>query len=140
MNNKKKVYTFLNSVNHAVVGTVNKNGNPQGATVGFGQTEELEIIFGTSSLTQKADNISQNNHIALVINSPTKSVQYEGTVRFLEGKDLVKYTKIFFRKMPSMEKYFEIENQIYYVVKPYWIRFIDHTNSPNGVIEVRFKV
>ena len=81
MDDKKTILEFLKTVNHAVIGTVNKNGNPQGATVGFGQTEELEIIFGTSSLTQKAQNISQNNHVSLVVNDPTRSVQYEGTAR-----------------------------------------------------------
>lgn len=138
MDDKKTVFEFLKSVNHAVVGTVNKNGNPQGATVGFGQTEDLELIFGTSSLTQKADNISTNNHVSLVINNPTQSVQYEGTAQLLAGDDKSKYTKIYFEKNPGMAKYYELESQVYYLVTPSWIRFIDHTKSPNGTIEIRF--
>ena len=138
MDQKQEVYNFLKSVNHAVVSTVNTNGFPQAATVGFGVTETLQVIFGTSSLTQKADNIINNNYVSVVINSPDKSVQYEGNAVLLTGDDLIKYTKIFFKKMPSMEKYFELENQIYYLVTPSWIRYIDHPKSPNGVFEIRF--
>jgi general stress protein 26 len=138
MDDKKTILEFLKTVNHAVIGTVNKNGNPQGATVGFGQTEELEIIFGTSSLTQKAQNISQNNHVSLVVNDPTRSVQYEGTARLLDGVEKEMYTKIYFEKNPGMAKYYELESQQYYLVTPHWIRYIDHTKSPNGTIEIRF--
>ncbi len=134
---KKTIFEFLKTVNHGVVGTVNKNGNPQGATVGFGQTENLELIFGTSVLTQKAENISQNNHVSFVVNDPTHAVQYEGTARLLEGAEKEKYTKIYFEKNPGMAKYYELESQGYYLVTPKWIRYIDHTKSPNGTIEIR---
>lgn len=136
MDDKKTISEFLKGVNHAVIGTVNKDGNPQAATVGFGQTEELQIIFGTSSLTQKAENISKNNHVSLVMNNPTQSVQYEGNAQLLSGKELTKCTKIYFEKNPGMAKYFALESQVYYLVTPKWIRYIDHTKSPNGTIEI----
>ena len=95
MDDKKTILEFLGSVNHGVVGTVNKKGNPQAAMVGFGQTENLELIFGTSVLTQKAENISQNNHVSFVVNDPTRAIQYEGTARLLSGTEKEKYTKMY---------------------------------------------
>lgn len=138
MKNNKLLFEFLNSVNHAVISTVNEKGYPQSATVGFGQTKELELIFGTDKNTRKAKNISKNSNVSFVINGPEISVQYEGAVSLLTGEELTKFQKLFFKKMPSMEKYSLLPSQVYYKAKPTWIRCTDHATAPGKVFEIVF--
>jgi general stress protein 26 len=138
MIDKKLVFEFFNTVNHAVLSTVNKKGNPQGATVGFGQTKDLDLIFGTDKTTRKVKNISSNKHVSLVMNGPETTVQYEGLASLLTGKNLDEFQKIFFKKMPNMEKFASLPNQIYYKVTPKWIRYTNHATIPGKVIEIRF--
>ncbi len=135
---KNELYEFLNSQNHAVISTVSSEGKPQAALVGFGQTQDLELIFGTDMTTRKAQNLSKNKIVALVINGPDSCVQYEGRARQVEKDELEKYFDLFFKKIPGLEKYSQLKNQIYFVVTPSWIRYIDHTTSPGTVSEVRF--
>jgi len=138
MKSKKDIFEFLNQQAHAVVSTVNKQGNPQAALVGFGQTTDLQIIFGTDMTTRKAQNLSHNTHVAMVINGDDSCVQLEGIAKQTSGEELKKYFDLFFKKMPGLEKYSHLKNQIYFVVTPNWIRYIDHTTSPGTVSEMRF--
>jgi uncharacterized protein YhbP (UPF0306 family) len=138
MVSKQKIYQFLNSQNHMVISSVNASGNPEAAMVGFAQNKNLEIIFGTDMTTRKAQNLSHNSQVALVINGEEHNVQYEGTAKQINGEELQKMQKIFFKKVPGLKKYAQLTNQIYFKITPTWIRFIDHTFSPGRVSEMRF--
>lgn len=138
MTNKQIVYEFLNSQVHTVLATVNKSGRPEGATVGFGQTKELEIIFGTDKTTRKASNISHNKSVALTFNGPYSTLQYEGEATLIEGPEKEKYAEIYFRKVPDAHKYYNLANQIYYLVVPHWLRYTDHRTQPGTVFEIKF--
>lgn len=135
---KKKIYELLNTEKLMVVSTVNLNGNPESATVGFGVTKEFEIIFGTDVNTRKVHNIAQNYNVSMVINGPNASVQYEGSANLSVGKELEVLQRIFYKKTPSLAKYSKVEGQIYYKVTPVWVRYIDHTSSPGTVTEFQF--
>lgn len=121
-----------------VISSINEYGNPQAAMVGFAQNKNLEIIFGTDMTTRKAANLAKNPNIALVVNSEEYNVQYEGKAKQIEGQELLKMQKIFFKKVPGLKKYAQLTNQIYFKITPSWIRFIDHTFSPGKVSEIRF--
>lgn len=48
MDQKKVILEFLKNQIHAVISTSNSSNNPAAALIGFGQTDNLEIIFGTA--------------------------------------------------------------------------------------------
>lgn len=138
MVSKQKIYQFLNSQKHMVISSVNASGNPQSAMVGFAQNKNLEIIFGTDMTTRKAQNLSNNHNVAIVVNGNEYNLQYEGKAKQIEGEELEKMQKIFFKKIPGLKKYAQLTNQIYFKVTPTWLRFIDHTYSPGKVSEIKF--
>ena len=121
-----------------VISSVNASGNPQSAMVGFAQNKNLEIIFGTDMTTRKAQNLSNNHNVAIVVNGNEYNLQYEGKAKQIEGEELEKMQKIFFKKVPGLKKYAQLTNQIYFKVTPTWLRFIDHTYSPGKVSEIKF--
>ena len=138
MVSKKIIYEFLNSQQHMVITTVNEKANPQAAFVGFAQNRDLEIVFGTDMTTRKAENLSRNPNVALVVNGENYNVQYEGKAALLKGVELEKKKKKKKKKVPGLKKYSQLTNQIYFKITPIWIRFIDHTFSPGKVSEIKF--
>lgn len=135
---KKTILELFGTQMHAVISTVNFKGNPESATIGFGHTENLEIIFGTNKSTRKVKNLLVNNSVSIVVNGPEVTVQYEGIAALLNGEELSNLTKIFFTKLPSAVKYKDLPGQIYFKVTPTWIRFTDHNKTPGKVTEIQF--
>ena len=107
-----------------VLSTVNQEGQPESAVVGFGETDDLELIFGTSQLSRKAKNISQNDRVAVVIGWTNEgTLQYEGTARLLTGSEAEKYAEIYYQKSPGSRRYRDDPNERYFLITPGWLRF-----------------
>lgn len=135
---KKTILDLLKQQTHMVLATTNKQENPQAALVGFGEAEDLSLIFGTDKTTRKYQNIQHNPHVACVIGYDEKiSVQYEGTVSLFEEEELKKYKQYYFTKTPSSKKYETYENQIYLKITPTWIRYTNY-NQPKQIFEITF--
>lgn len=138
MENREELLDVLKNIQHLVISTVGKNSRPEGATVGFANNEKFEVIFGTDINTRKSQNIAINPNVALTFNGHELTIQYEGTASRLEGAELFDFQKMFFEKMPSLEKYKELPNQVYYKVTPQWIRYTDHSSNPGKISEIKF--
>ena len=121
-----------------VVATVNQAGSPEAAIVGFGQTKDFNIIFGTDKNSRKARNILSKNEVALSFQGTYSALQYEGTATIIEKEEKEKYAKIYFEKVPEAYKYYNLENQIYFLVKPLWLRYTDHRTQPGTITELSF--
>src|SRR3979411_1064629 len=98
MATKEEIYNFLNSQSLMVVSSLNHDGNPQSAVVGFGQTNDLQLVFGTSELRRKHKNIIANGHVSVVAGWSDKTVQYEGVARVLSGQEEMDYSEQYFKK------------------------------------------
>jgi|SRR5581483_2463875 len=138
MDKKKKIFDFLHSQTHAVVSTVSSSNKPEAAWVGFGEDENLILVFGTNSTSRKAKNILQNQNVAVTVSDDTKTVQLEGTATILEGDELVRLKKIYFTKTPSAQQYENEQNEVYIKIVPSWIRFTDFSEQSEGIFEVSF--
>lgn len=139
MDNKSLILDFINKQKLTVISTVNKNGKPQAAVVGFGQTDRLEIIFGTNNASRKYQNILDNPAVALVIGwEDTRTVQFEGIARELTPDELQLVRDNYWDKSPEAEKHHTIEGQRYFIVKPTWIRYTDLAKDPWAIIELEF--
>lgn len=139
MNDKQRVLDFLQSRHLAVISTVDTNGSPQGAVIGFGQTNDLEMIFGTFSSSRKYANLQKNSHVALTIGwDDSVTVQYEGTAREINKDEWPKYAEQLFAKNSESEKYRDHPEERIFVVKPQWIRYSDLAQEPWEVVEITF--
>jgi len=133
------LYQFLSEHQHAVVSSVAENNTPQAALVGVAYTENLELIFDTTSDTRKYDNLVRNPAVAAVIGwDGEQTVQYEGMARLLTGSDLKPYQEIYLRSFPGGTGRAAWEHIAYFVVQPRWIRFSDFNHPSPLIVEFNF--
>lgn len=133
------LYEFLSEHHHAVICSIAENSMPQAALVGVAITENLELIFDTTSDTRKYDNLVRNPALAAVIGwDGEQTVQYEGIARLLTGDELKPYQDIYLRAFPDGIGRADWEHIAYFVVTPKWIRFSDFNHPSPLVVEFNF--
>jgi uncharacterized pyridoxamine 5'-phosphate oxidase family protein len=133
------LYDFISKHRYAVISTVDPDGNPEAALVGFAVAPDLKLIFDTIGSSRKYRNLKQNSSIALVIGwDNEQTVQYEGRVITQSGKEfnamMDLYYKVFEDGRERYEKWKAVE---YFVVVPDWIRYSDF-NEPQVIEEMDF--
>lgn len=130
---KEKIQAVFKDNIDCAFSSINKEGNPQVAIMGFAETKDFELILGTSNESRKFQNIQSNPHVAVAIGwtwENPKTVQYEGTAHLLNGKELAKYQEIYFAKQPESKKFASLPTQVYFIIKPKLIRYTDFSNEP----------
>jgi len=137
--NVEEVFQFMNKERLAVLATVDENGRPEAALMGFAVTPDLEIVFDTVKSSRKYPNLKNNPRVAWVIGCTTEvTVQYEGVAEELEGEDLAKYKKTYFAAVldgPARESWPGIT---YFVVRPKWVRHCDYDPKKRRIEEKEF--
>lgn len=132
---EKLILDLIKQTTHAVIATNSETGFPESAFIGFGETERLELIFGTNSQSRKFQNILRDPRVSFVIGGESYvTVQYEGTTRILNLEEWTQYTDLFFQKTPSAKVYENQPNQQYLLVSPKWIRYSDLRENDQAVI------
>ena len=126
------LYDFISKHRYAVLSTVDPEGNPEAALVGFAVAPDLKLIFDTVGSSRKYRNLKYNSSIALVIGwENEQTVQYEGRVITQAGKEfntmMDLYLKVFADGRERFEKWKDVE---YFVVVPDWIRYSDFNDPP----------
>ncbi len=135
------IVTFVNTQMLGVISTINSAGQPESAVVGIGQTDKLQIIFGTSGDSRKARNIRVNPRVAVVIGwdeDAPRTVQLQGTARELGGDETNHYAELYYTKAPAARKYHSRPDQCYFLVEPTWVRYSDFTADTDDVTELNF--
>jgi uncharacterized pyridoxamine 5'-phosphate oxidase family protein len=133
---KAFILEFIKNCGLAVIATVTPENNSESALIGFGQTENLELIFGTNNTTRKYGNIMHNPQVSFVIGwDEGQTVQYEGVVHELSGDEMESYKKIYFAKHPTARAYESDPRQRYFKVLPKWVRYTDVRQDPWRIVE-----
>lgn len=139
MDDKQLILHFLQSKNLAVISTVDESGQPQGAVIGFGQTDALELIFGTFNSSRKYKNLLLDPHVAFTIGwDDSVTVQYEGTAREIQPDEWPIYAEMLFKKNAESEKYRDHPEERLFLVTPKWIRYSDLATEPWTIKELTF--
>lgn len=132
-------YRFMNAKPLAVLSTLHADGTPQAAVIGFGQTKELEIVFGTDNSSRKYANLKHDPHVALVIGWDNgETVQYEGVARELSSGELGLVRENYWQKTPDAEAHHRQPGERYFIVTPKWIRYTNLKAVPLEVAELKF--
>ncbi len=137
--NHQKVFEFLNQNEIGIISTIHaEKVAPESAVVGFGNTENLELIFGTSNTARKYANLQKNPCVSLVIgwSSTTGSLQYEGVARELDRDELGQYADLLMKKNKNHQQFIDQADQRYFLVKPTWLRFYDNAGVPPDIYEI----
>jgi pyridoxine/pyridoxamine 5'-phosphate oxidase len=139
MDVEQEILSFIKQQSLAVICTVDAEGRPEGAVIGFGQTDRLQLIFGTYNSSRKYANIAANPEVSFVIGWDTGvTVQYEGAVRELSGREADVYSEQYFKKSPDSRKYKDHPEERYFLVEPTWIRYTDLRVEPWRILELKF--
>ena len=132
-------YNFMNEKILAVISTLSADGTPQAAVVGFGQTKDLEIVFGTNKSSRKYANITRDSHVAFVIGWENgETIQYEGIARELSSDELEIVRESYWKKNPRAEANYKEPSERHFIVKPTWIRYTNLKSEPWDIAELKF--
>ena len=122
----------------AVISTVAFD-KPEAALIGFNNTPDLLLMFGTFTSFRKYNNIKNNPHVAFVIGwEDSITVQYEGLAEELKGAELGEYQELYLQKYPKAKKYIFNSEERFFKVTPTWIRYTDLSGLTEEVIEIKF--
>jgi general stress protein 26 len=133
-----KILQFLSNHEECVIATVNNNGKPEAATVGFSQNNKLQLVVGTNMKTRKFKNIKQNPSVAIVVGFEGEvTLQYEGTASLIPNDEQEARLKPHFEKLPGVEKFKDEPGQVYFLIEPTWIRYTDYSIHPEQVEEIK---
>jgi general stress protein 26 len=139
MKSPDQIYEFLNSYKLGALSTINKAGLPNVAIVGFGQTKNLELIFGTDNSSRKYKNLHLNPHVAFVIGgNTTETLQFEGIARELNPEELPIVRENYWRKNPHAEVHHGLRGNRYFIITPTWIRYTDLRVDPWAITEMKY--
>jgi len=139
---EKRMINFLKREHLMVISTINKEGAPESAVVGYTETPNLEIIFCTFNTTRKYANLKKNPHVSLVIGWDVDekiTIQYEGVAEeVIDTNELDKHKKLHIAKRPKREKHVYDSRERCFKVKPKWIRYSHLSKDPEEIFELRF--
>lgn len=121
---------FLAERMFTVISSVNDQGKPQSALVGYSNNDKFEFLIGTSSLSRKYKNIITNNAISLVVADLAGELQFEGAAELINDAEYQRLTsEEGFRGLPGYDHYRNDPNQVFFKITPTWIRLINHEDQ-----------
>jgi hypothetical protein len=130
---------FLRAHRLAVQASVSPTEGPQAAVVGFGISDQFEIVFDTLDSSRKAQNLRQNPKIALVIGGVVageeRTAQYEGIADEPTGHELEQLRQVYYTAYPDGPSRLSWPGLIYVRVRPTWVRYSDYTTEPPLIVE-----
>jgi general stress protein 26 len=137
--NVEEVFQFMNRERLATLATVDAQGRPEAALMGFAATSELEIVFDTVKTSRKYPNLKTNARVAWVIGCTTEvTVQYEGIAEELDGEELARYKETYFAAFPDGPARESWPGITYFVVRPTWVRYCDYNPGKQRIEEKEF--
>lgn len=136
--NRAELLLFLRNHRLCVQASVSKAGSPQAAVVGYGVSDDLEIVFDTLGVTRKMANLRRDPRIALVVGwDQEQTVQIEGEADEPTGAERERLKKIYFAAHPDGPERQAWKEITYVRVRPTWVRYSDFRPG-GGVVERTF--
>jgi hypothetical protein len=130
--------TFLRRHRLAVAASVNADGAPEAAVVGFGISDQFEIVFDTLATTRKTINLQRNPKAAVVIGWDEEvTAQIEGTADEPQGDELARLKQVYFAAYPDGPEREKWRNITYFRVRTSWLRYSDYRPASYAITEWR---
>ena len=134
--NRSELLAFLRRHRLCVEATVSPAGAPQAAVVGYGVSDDLEIVFDTLGTSRKMTNLRRGPRIAIVVGwDEEQTVQIEGVADEPKGAELERLKAVYFRAYPDGPERQSWAGITYVRVRPTWVRYSDFRPG-GGVVEI----
>jgi hypothetical protein len=131
--NRVELLAFLRRHRLAVEACVSAEGAPQAAVIGFGVSDDLELVFDTLDTSRKVKSLRQNPRMALVVGwDDEQTAQLEGLADEPQGAELERLKQVYFAAYPDGPERQAWKGITYIRVRPTWVRFSDF--RPGGTI------
>lgn len=139
MDSRSKVFEFIASKHLMTISSVNGEGLPQAAVVGFALDEDFTLVFRTSNQSRKFRNIAGNEHVAAVIGwDGPETVQFEGVAKEATGANGKRLVELFLTKNPKARQFLDLPDERFLVVTPTWVRYTNLSSTPWDITEFKF--
>jgi hypothetical protein len=100
--NRTDLLAFLRRHRLCCQASVSNSSAPQAAVVGYGVSDDLEVVFDTLATTRKMTNVPRDARIALVIGwDEEQTVQIEGVADEPTGAELGRLKLVYFAAYPD---------------------------------------
>lgn len=120
----------------AVIATVSSEHRPESALIGIAVTDELELIFDTSTRSRKAANLRANPSASLVIGWDNETtLQPEGLADEPDGAELARCRNAYFEVFPEGRARADSPAITYFRITPHWTRYCCFEQDPPTLIE-----
>ena len=124
------ILAFVREQKLGVVSTVNADGAPQSAVVGYAVTDAFELVFDTLRDTRKAVNLLARPHVSFVLWSGERTVQIDGLADELHGTELDELRAVYFSVWPDGRERIAWAGITWVRITPKWIRYSDFGAGP----------
>lgn len=112
---------------------------PEAAIIEFGETDDFELVFDTSTTYRKYNNLKHNPSVAFVVGGQENiGIQLEGIAEELTEEESAKYKEAYFSKNPDAKKWEALPDTRWFKIVPKWLRYRDYNTHPTTVWELEF--
>jgi hypothetical protein len=124
---RKKLYEFIRSRRLAVIATTSKDGAPEAALINIAVTQDLEIIFETTTATRKLANLRANSQVAIVIGwEASQTLQCDGFADEPQASELERLKAYYLSVFPEKVSHQDWPGNCYFRIQPSWARLSDY--------------
>jgi PPOX class probable F420-dependent enzyme len=136
---RDELLAFLRAHRIAVEATVAADGAPQAAVIGYGVSDQLELVFDTVDDTRKCKNLRRDPRIALVIGwDDAQTVQLQGVCDEPTGDELARIRQVYFAAYPDGVDRLAWPGITHVRVRITWARYSDFRGAAPRIVEVTF--
>jgi len=120
-----------------VLATTTPENKPEAAIIEFGETDNFELVFDTSTTYRKYNNLKFNPNVAFVVGGHENiSIQLEGIAEELTEDEAHKYKQVYFAKNPDAKKWEKLPDTRWFKITIHWLRYRDYNSHPTTVWEL----
>ncbi len=127
---RDEILAFVRSQKLGVVSTVNAEGAPQSAVVGYAATDAFELVFDTLGDTRKAVNLRARDAVSFALWSGERTVQIDGIADEPSGDELGRLRDAYLSVWPDGRERMAWPGITWVRITPTWIRYTDFGAGP----------
>jgi len=129
---RSELLSFLRAHKLCVESSIAPDGGPQAAVVGYGVSDEFELVFDTLGTSRKMANLRRDPRIAVVVGWEDQTLQVEGLADEPGPDELPRLKAVYLAAFPDGVERERWPHITYVRVRPRWARYSDF--RPGGQV------
>ncbi|MFO0750740.1 MAG: pyridoxamine 5'-phosphate oxidase family protein [Myxococcota bacterium] len=135
---RDELVRLLRRQRYGVVASLGPSGEPQAATVGYGVSDALELVFDTLGHTRKCQNLRRDGRVAFVVTEGEETIQCEGVADEPRDAELDRLLPVYLAAFPDGLARQSWPGLTYVRIAVAWARYSDFRGPEPRIVEARF--